>query len=252
MKRTIFLMFSVLLLLILFGCSDVKDNNVIPSDTTAVTTDSPATDTTKSEETTAPPETEKPIIWASEPEKSGPIFPVVPWSEVVIEAQLKNIMETADDDAVVGISMLYHVPLDPEITYGGKTLEEYHSPGYALYLELQELREKLLIEGIKTNEDERYIELEAKHEEAGNQYLDALHYIEQESLKKCLIKHGFDIIYTYDESTEITKWIPTVSVKNLKEMIENVEGSEEGYILGLAVEEQSGFIELEDVYDKKN
>lgn len=252
MKRTIFLMFLVILLLTVYGCGDVKNNDVTPSDTTAVTTEAPATDTTKTEETTSPPETEQPIIWASEPEEAGPIFPVVPNSGVVIEAQLKNIMETADDDAVVGISMLYHVPLDPEITYGGKTLEEYHSPGYALYLELQELREKLLREGIKEHEDERYIELEAKYAQSEKEYIDVCEYIKQESLKKCLIKHGFDIIYTYDESTEITKWIPTVSVKNLKEMIENVEGSEEGYILGLAVEGQSGFIELEDVYENKN
>jgi len=245
----------VLLLLIFFGCGDVKDNNVTPNDTTTVTTEAPTIDTTKTEETTAPPETEKTIIWASEPDGLGPVSMPVQRGWVELKPQLENIVETADDDAVVAISIgagCYTVPIDPEITYGGKTLEEYHSPGYALYLELQELREKLLKEGINANEDERYIELEAKYAQSEKEYIDVCAYIKQESLKKCLIKHGFDIIYTYDESTEITKWIPTVSVKNLKKMIENVEGSEEGYILGLAVEGQNGIIELEDVYENKN
>jgi hypothetical protein len=71
MKRTIFLIFLVILLLTVCGCGDVKDNDVTPSDTTAaITTEAPATDTTKTEETTAPPETETPIIWASEPDSS--------------------------------------------------------------------------------------------------------------------------------------------------------------------------------------
>ena len=248
MKRTIFLMFLVILFLTVCACGDAKDNDVTPSDTTATTTEAPTTDTTKSEETTAPPETEQQIIWASEYYDPGPLLPLVGKGGVELTPPLENIVETAADDSVVAISIgIYTVPYDPEITYGGKTYEEYHSPGYALYLELQELREELIREGINANEDDEYLELEAKYAEEEKQFIDVCNYIKQESLKKCLIKHGCNIIYTYDESTGITKWTPTVSVKLLKEMIENVKGSEEGYILGLAVKGQSGFTELEDV-----
>ena len=248
MKRTIFLMFSVLLLLILFGCSDVKDNNVTPSDTAAVTTEAPATDTTKTEETTSPLETEQQIIWASEPDSYASDALPIRGKVMIGFTDLHEALKDYDEDTVIGVAIgavldaidTENVVLD--YTYNGKTLDEYKKTqddanrewfNLVYYKQVSEQAEEVIAAYDKyLAAKAMYIEAQAHvNQPITNMYHDKLEPFgfklaydrSNDSVREYLSICGFSAVYT-------------ISVKDFYEFARYVENTKEGYIFCYGME----------------
>lgn len=249
MKRTIFLMFSVLLLLILFGCSDVKDNDVTPSDTTAaITTEAPATDTTKTEETTAPPETEKTIIWASEPDPYLSDALPVRGKATIGFTDLHEALKDYDEDTVIGVAIgsalkaidTENVVLD--YTYNGKTLDEYKK------IKNDANREWFNWEYYNQPSDQANDVNEAydNYLAANAMYIEALAHVYQPITNMWHAKlEPFGFKLAYDRSNDSVREylyicgfsaVYTISVKDFYEFARYVENTAEGYIFCYGME----------------